>query len=741
MNIDKGLASCGRGLAPLLADELKSLGLEVKEAPHGVWFWGGLPAAYRACLWSRLASRVMLTLVEGEVNDEAELIELVRSVDWSDWLSPKGSLAIEFNGKLPFIRHTQFGAQKVKDGIVDWFRDHHGQRPSVDTDMPDLRLQAWADKGKFSLAVDMSGYSLNMRGYRLDTGSAPMRESLAAGLLMKSGWQEIAQSGGTLLDPMCGSGTLLIEGAWMLADIAPALFQVDRMGFRRHENAELSVWKDLVDEARERRTQGLANLKNAFIGFDHNQWVIQKAQDNVRRAGLKDHIQLAPLGLGHWHNEGWNAGLVIVNPPYGERMGEEQDLKMAYQRLGQTLIKECTGWQAGIYTTNETLGHWLGLRADKMHAFSNGALEGKLLRFTPLSEQSVKVVPIDSSLNLVSDVVAHRANLAESEGAQMFANRLRKNLKQFDKLADKEQVNAYRIYDADMPEYAFAIDLYHAQKADWVQIQEYAAPRSVDEKAARRRLFEGMVVLPEVLGIAPEQCHFKRRQVQKGEQQYEAMSPLHLLDWVQEGDCWFQIDLTGYLDTGLFLDHRPIRLWLASQARNKHCLNLFCYTGSASVQMAKAGAKSVTSVDLSNTYLAWAQENAAENALPQAGQKLHWERDDVLEWLSAMASLPAHARPRYDLIFCDPPSFSNSKRMAGTLDVQRDHVKMIADMGMLLAPQGQLIFSTNLRGFKLDMEAMAEMGWQVTDMTKMSVGFDFQRNAKIHQVWKLELTE
>jgi 23S rRNA (guanine2445-N2)-methyltransferase / 23S rRNA (guanine2069-N7)-methyltransferase len=537
---------------------------------------------------------------------------------------------------------------------------------------------------------------------------------------------------------MCGSATLLIEGAWLAADVAPALLQADRMGFRRHENFDAALWQGLVTEAKDKRSDGLKRLNNLILGFDHNQWVIQKAQDNARRAGLKDHIQLDSLGLGKWHNSGWKTGLVMVNPPYGERMGDEESVKPLYQLLGKTLIAECTGWQAGIYTTNDTLGHWIGLRADKMHAFMNGALEGKLLRFT-LAPEAVKVVPIDPSLNLVQDVVTHRANLAESDGAKMFANRLRKNLKQFDKLAHKQGAEAYRVYDADMPEYAFAIDLYHAQSADWVQIQEYAAPKSVDEKAARRRLFEGMVVLPEVLGIAPEQCHFKRRQVQKGEQQYEAMSSQHLLDWVKEGDCWFQIDLTGYLDTGLFLDHRPIRLWLASQAQGKHCLNLFCYTGSASVQMAKAGAKSVTSIDLSNTYLAWAQENAAYNQLPLPGQKLHWERDDVLDWLSAMANLPAHARPQYDLIFCDPPSFSNSKRMASTLDVQRDHARLIADMGMLLAPQGLLIFSTNLRGFKLDMSAMDEMGWQVTEMTKMSIGFDFQRNSKIHQVWQLTL--
>jgi 23S rRNA (guanine2445-N2)-methyltransferase / 23S rRNA (guanine2069-N7)-methyltransferase len=467
--------------------------------------------------------------------------------------------------------------------------------------------------------------------------------------------------------------------------------------------------------------------------------VLQKADENIRRAGLKDKIQLDAKGLGKWHNSGWSKGLIITNPPYGERLGDEESLKPVYQLLGQTLLTECNGWQAAIYTSNETLGHWLGLRADKMHAFSNGPIEGKLLRLT-VTEEAVKVTPINIGLNLVSEVMQGRANLAQSDGAQMFANRLKKNIKALSKQAKKDGVYAYRVYDADMPEYAFAIDLYQGEEYDWVQIQEYAPPRSVDEKAARRRLFEGMSVIAQALNIPPEQCHFKRRMVQKGESQYEVQSDSHVFDWVQEGDCRFLIDLTGYLDTGLFLDHRPIRQWLASQANGKHCLNLFCYTGSVSVHMAKAGAASVTSIDLSNTYLGWAQENTAENGLPLAGQKLYWERDDALDWLQAMADLPPHARPQYDLIFCDPPSFSNSKRMEGTLDVQRDHVRMIADMGMLLAPQGKLIFSTNLRAFKLDTEAMAEMGWTVTDMKKESIGFDFARNPKIHQVWCLQLS-
>ena len=737
--MDKGLASCSRGLAPLLADELRALGLEVKEAPHGVWFWGGLEAAYKAVLWSRLASRVMMTLCEGEVDNEADMMDLIKEVNWAQWLKPYGRLEIEFHGKLPFIRHTTFGAQKVKDGIADWFRERTGERPSVDTEMPDVRLQAWGDHGRFSLAVDMSGHGLHARGYRLEAGAAPMRETLAAGILMKSGWAEIAKAGGTLLDPMCGSGTLLIEGAWMAADIAPGLIKADKMGFKRHLCFDSALWSDMVLDAKRRGAAGIKNLPPMF-GFDHNEWVLQKADENIRRAGLKDKIQLDAKGLGKWHNTGWSKGLIITNPPYGERLGDEESLKPVYQLLGQTLLTECAGWQAAIYTSNETLGHWLGLRADKMHAFSNGPIEGKLLRLT-VTEEAIKVTPINIGLNLVSEVMQGRANLAQSDGAQMFANRLKKNLKALSKQAKKEGVYAYRVYDADMPEYAFAIDLYQGEEYDWVQIQEYAPPRSVDEKAARRRLFEGMSVISEALGVPPEQCHFKRRMVQKGESQYEVQSDQHVFDWVQEGDCHFLIDLTGYLDTGLFLDHRPIRQWLASQAQDKHCLNLFCYTGSASVHMAKAGAASVTSIDLSNTYLGWAQENAAENGLPLAGQKLYWERDDALDWLQAMADLPPHARPQYDLIFCDPPSFSNSKRMEGTLDVQRDHVRMIADMGMLLAPQGKFIFSTNLRAFKLDMDAMAEMGWLVTDMKKESIGFDFARNPKIHQVWCLTVNE
>lgn len=733
--LNKGLASCSRGLAPLLADELRAMGLVAKEAPHGVWFEGGLAEAYRAVLFSRLASRVMLTLVEGEVSGEQDMVALVQSVNWAQWLRPQGTLAVEFHGRLPFIRHTQFGAQRVKDAVVDWFRERSGQRPSVDVDHPDVRLQVWADKGRFSLAVDMAGHGLHVRGYRLETGAAPMRETLAAGLLMKAGWPDMARAGGSLLDPMCGSGTLLIEGAWMAADVAPGLLSAERMGLKRHVCFDAACWSSLLLEARTRAEAGMTQLP-PLVGFDHNQWVLAKAEQNVKRAGLAGHIRLEAKGLGQWHNPGWPAGLVLTNPPYGERLGDEESLKPVYQQLGQVLLHECAGWQAAIYTSNETLGHWLGLRAASVHAFANGPLDGKLLRLT-LTPEAVKAAPVTVGLNLVAELASSRPQLADSEGGQMFANRLRKNLKTLGKQAARDGVKAFRVYDADMPEYAFAIDLYQAQKGDWVQVQEYAPPRSVDEKSARKRLFEAMAALPGALGVPADHCHFKRRQVQKGSSQYEALSTDHLLDWVQEGDLWFGIDLTGYLDTGLFLDHRPIRRWLGQQAAGLRCLNLFCYTGSASVHMAAGGARSVTSVDLSRTYLGWAQENAQYNGLPQRGQSLDWVHADVLDWLQVQARMPLAKRPQYELIFCDPPSFSNSKRMEGTLDVQRDHVPMIADMLALLAPGGRLVFSTNLRGFKLDASALAELGCAVEDMTRMSIGFDFARNHRIHQVWLL----
>jgi 23S rRNA (guanine2445-N2)-methyltransferase / 23S rRNA (guanine2069-N7)-methyltransferase len=320
--------------------------------------------------------------------------------------------------------------------------------------------------------------------------------------------------------------------------------------------------------------------------------------------------------------------------------------------------------------------------------------------------------------------------LAETPGAQMFANRLRKNLKLMQKQAQRAAVSCYRLYDADMPEYAFAIDHYveAGSGTRHLYVQEYAAPDSIEPAAATRRRAEALAALPAASGVAPEYIHVRTRRRQSGASQYTQLADRAQFSVVEEGGLKFLVNFTDYLDTGLFLDHRLTRGRLRELARDARVLNLFCYTASASVYAAAGGATRSVSVDLSNTYLEWAAQNYQLNGLSTRHELV---RADARAWLADAAQRGAG----FELIFLDPPTFSNSKRMEGILDTQRDHAALIAAAMRLLAPGGALVFSTNAQKFKLDPEV--EQLWEVKDVSVASIPFDFQRNQRIHRCYEL----
>jgi 23S rRNA (guanine2445-N2)-methyltransferase / 23S rRNA (guanine2069-N7)-methyltransferase len=233
-------------------------------------------------------------------------------------------------------------------------------------------------------------------------------------------------------------------------------------------------------------------------------------------------------------------------------------------------------------------------------------------------------------------------------------------------------------------------------------------------------------VLPEVTGLSPEAIYWRTRRPQKGKAQYEALAEVGERVLVEEGGLKFLVNFTDYLDTGLFLDHRKTRARLRELAKGKRFLNLFCYTGAATVYAAAGGAAATTSVDMSRTYLDWAKRNLSVNGLAGAHE---FVRADCLAW---MAEAPAG---EYDLVFLDPPTFSNSKRMDHEFDVQRDHVELIRAAVRLLAPAGLLVFSTNFRKFRLDREALA--GFEIRDITKVTVPFDYARDALVHHCYEV----
>ncbi|MTI15410.1 bifunctional 23S rRNA (guanine(2069)-N(7))-methyltransferase RlmK/23S rRNA (guanine(2445)-N(2))-methyltransferase RlmL [Sansalvadorimonas verongulae] len=718
-------ASCPKGVEGLLAEELAALGgEEIRQTVAGCHFKGGLQAAYRACLWSRLANRILLHLRQTDAENRDFLYDGVKAIPWEDHFEPNATLAITFNGTSKAINNSHFGALVVKDAICDRLRDKAGFRPSVNKNTPDIRVHVRMNRNRADISLDLSGESLHRRGYRLDTGKAPLKENLAAALLVRAGWPNLAREGAALVDPLCGSGTLLLEGALMAADIAPGLLRLN-YGFHNWSGHIPKLWRELLEEARERRTAGLAAMKNRFIGYEGDIRVVRQAHDNLRRAGLDKRIHIETRELATVEPIKGYQGLVISNPPYGERLGEESSLVWLYQRLGETFRTCFDGWQGAIITSNPSLARRMGLRARKNYSFFNGALEAKLLTFDIKPEwhfgHHKKVQEAEQGGDKKAEEVTVNTDITLGKGAEMFANRLRKNLKPLQKWARKQDIECYRVYDADMPEYAVAIDLYR----DKVLVQEYKAPASVDEQKAEERLHDILQAIPTVLPVKPEQIALKQRRRQSGKNQYRRMGDQQERFEVTEGGCRFLVNLKDYLDTGLFLDHRPMRLRIQKEAKGKRFLNLFCYTGAATVHAAAGGASQTTSVDLSKTYLEWARQNLSLNGFSDR-HKL--ENADCIKWLKG-------CNETYDLIFIDPPTFSNSKKMRDVFDIQLEHKDMLERAMGCLARDGVLYFSNNFRKFKLD-DALSET-FAIEEISGQTIDQDFKRNQKIHRCWKL----
>jgi 23S rRNA (guanine2445-N2)-methyltransferase / 23S rRNA (guanine2069-N7)-methyltransferase len=707
-----------KNMEALLAGELRALGArEVVEARGGASFRGDLATAYRACLWSRVANRVLLPLVQFPAPTPEDLYAGVRRIAWQEHLDLHHTFAVEFTTVQSAITHSHFGALKVKDAIADRFRADSGERPSVRTERPDLQINVHLRRDVATVSLDLSGESLHRRGYRTEGAAAPLKENLAAGLLLRAGWADIAHSA-AFLDPMCGSGTLPIEAALIAADIAPGLMR-EYWGFLHWKGHDAQAWQALLDEAGERRARGLERLP-PIRGYDHDTAAVRGALANVERAGLSGHVHIERRALAECTpGRAGDPGLLAVNPPYGQRIGRAAELPALYAGLGRVMKERFAGWRAAVLTDDPELCRGFGLRVRRMHTLYNGAIECRLMHYelTPDWFHSDRPGPRPAPA------------AARGAGAQMFANRLLKNLKHLRAWCTREAIHAYRLYDADLPEYAVAVDVYEGDEL-WAHVQEYRAPATVDPDKARQRLREALGVILEVLAIPERQLFFKVRQKQKGTAQYERLAEKRDFHPIREGGLRFLVNFEDYLDTGLFLDHRPTRALIRQLAAGRRFLNLFAYTGTASVYAAAGGALATTTVDMSNTYLEWARDNMALNGY--TGQEHEFIQADCLEWLAQVAD-----RRRYGLIFLDPPSFSTSKRMSGTLDVQRDHVGLIEQAARRLERDGLLILSTNLRRFKLDAAALTGLGLTAEDISRATLPKDFMRDAKIHHCWKI----
>lgn len=721
-----------------LAEEIRSLvDAKVSDRPFGVMVDATPEQAYRIVCDSLIAGHVYLTLISGQALTANELYELVQRIDWSNHLAADGFFTISATGATESLRHTGFVATRIKDAIVDQFREKTGTRPTIDSEQPDIRLHCHlTTSGRTTLSLELSNGSLHRRGYRIDGGLAPLRETLAAGMLWRARWPQLAASetenGAALFDPMCGSGTLLIEAALRLTGLPQAL-RIQRIGSSGWLRHVAQAKKHILDNPPEPVT----NIDRlTLIGQDIDIEQMTAAQANAARAGV-DHL-ITFREADAWQApcppefEGKPLGLLISNLPYGHRLGVAGDHTgdPDWTTLTDQWQTCFNGWH-WAFLLPEGEGQRWPLRYERLFPMDQSGLAIDMIR-GHFDGKSKREAP--GPIGLANRLCAAAEQASTVVDGAPFANRLQKNYRHLKKTAAREGWCCFRVYDADLPDFNCAVDLYRDEAGEtWADIQEYRAPNKIDPQLARARLAIIVEQVIKHLDLAENHCVVRQRKRQTGTEQYQKITQERLERVVIEGGTRLWVNLTDYLDTGLFLDHRLVRDRVAEHARGKKLLNLFCYTATASVRAAHQGASRTVSIDLSNTYLDWAERNFTLNGL-NIGAAHSLIRADVLDWLEQQSN-SIYQPNRFDVIFCDPPTFSNSKAMQDTLDIQRDHEFIVRRCMHLLSDDGILIFSNNLKGFKLSPELVEE--FRINDLSRKTLPDDFARTPNRRHVFEI----
>lgn len=691
------------GLSGWLLEELRGLSIEVESAGTAAVRCpkASLDTVLRISLWSRVAERVLLPLHEVTAAPDMAAEKLARMLDIEEHLAPGTPLNVHAD-------HDQGvrGDPRISSTV---FCKNLAQRVTLQREPEGaLCLRLLIGTERSSLALDFSGIPLSRRGYRTHGGAAPLRESLAAAMLYAAGWHTSESK--ALVDPFCGSGTLPIEAALMATGRAPGLFR-KHFGFMYWRGYRAALWQRLCVQAQE-QPQTVAGL--SLKGFDADEQALRLARANAERAGVADLIHFERRELGLLASRDFPAaGMVVTNPPWGERLEDRPRVLALHLALGRRMAELAHHWPLVVLGTDVEVLDRIGGEMVEQSKLKNGAMNNYIRRV-----RSIRRAP-------VQPLATGQEAFALPEQAQALANRLKKNGRQLRKWVEQEQIQAYRLYDRDLPEFNFSIDIY----ADQALIQEFAPPKTIDEKAAEQRRLWAVSALRAVLGAHREQVHLRTRRQQKGTQQYEKLDARKQMMAIREGGGYFLVNLSAYLDTGLFLDHRPLRLRLEQECQGKRFLNLFGYTGAATVHAAVGGARSSITIDASKNYLEWAGENLAANGFSTVHHKL--ERADVMPWLE-------QCREQFDVVFCDPPTFSNNKSRDDFV-VQRDHVELIRRTMKRVEKGGVMYFSNNFKKFKLD--DFVGKWYQVEDLTRWSTPPDFGQQGIPHHLFAIRHLE
>ena len=720
-------ASAPRGLVDLLAEELSGLGAQnLSLSGGGVRFQGPLHTAYEACMHSHLANRIVISIHKAPASDASGLYSATSEVLWRDHLNPSDSFSIAFSSHRTWLRDSRFGAQTIKDALVDQFRAAIGSRPDVDRANPAVRIHAHLRGDELELSIELCTEQLFRRGQERLNVPAPLKENVAAAVLMRARWPELAQQGATLLDPMCGSGTLLLEGWSMATDLAPGLRSARALSaWRGHDQG---LWAATIDNARERAQRGADSANLVALGCDSSSTAVENANEAIRTLGLEGRISISQRPIKQLQRPDAALGLLVVNPPYGTRLfaGREHELEALYQDFGDVLRQRFQGWKAAILCADEAPASAMRLAQTRRYRLYNGPIACTLhcAELAPAGERKTRQATNSN------DQSAQLEEIESLQRATEFGNRLRKNVRRLSRWSRRAGVSCYRIYDADLPDYALAIDLYQGEQL-FVHAQEYAPPAEVPAQKARQRFNDAIAAISNVLEVPSARIVRKQRKRQRGSAQYERLDQKERLLEVREDGARLLVNLHDYLDTGLFLDHRPVRSLIRRESSAQKFLNLFAYTGAASVAALLGGAVHTDSIDTSRRYCDWARRNLDLNAADPRAHHIYLA--DCNQWLAQQYS--NQTSMRYDLILIDPPTFSNSKSRQTDFEVQRDHESLIQLTSKLLAPGGSMLFSCNKRRFQL--ASSLQQQFDIEDISKATIAEDFARSPRIHQCFRL----
>ncbi|MGL4524264.1 MAG: bifunctional 23S rRNA (guanine(2069)-N(7))-methyltransferase RlmK/23S rRNA (guanine(2445)-N(2))-methyltransferase RlmL [Spirochaetia bacterium] len=696
------LANCPLHAEDLLSQEIVDLGGTIVERVRsGVYFCGKIDLLYRSCLWLRTASSLKLVIKRFKAKDRPSFYQAILTNPWFDHMTSATSIACQVSSAPQSFAPNHFLALVVKDAIADSFRKVGRARPNVNTENPDLGVAVHMEGENGTLLLEL-GHALHQRSWRINAQSSEhgvvikkksssMQENLAAVLLYRSHWPKFARQGLAFVDAICWQGVTLFEAYAMATDYAPQL-KKSSIGFEKWVQYDPALWQKCKEEANLRYEKGKENTP-LFYGFDTNDTALDQARLCCEKAQFSHEIQFEKSHLLSLRPP-CEKGFMIINPKYSEQLNDAQKTEAFFHEVATYMKANLRGWNIAMTLPSEDALRYLDVRTDRLNTFYHGAEKRHLARFTLFSE--AMITPLSK----------------QGERMKLY---LQDRYASLSDLAKKKwKTSVYRLYCAEKPGYAALCDIYN----DILVIQPFETSPEIKELTR---------ACQEVAGINRVNTVIKKRRKMKESEQYETEKSLvNVEKIVIEGGLKFYVNLSAYIDTGFYLDHRPLRLWLSKECKGNTFLNLFCYTGAMSVVAAQAGARKICSVDASKTYLNIAEKNMKLNRLETLNAQ--WVRSDVHKFLQKNSD-------SWDIIYVDPPTYSNGTGR-DNFDVHRDHPRLLHLCIQALAPKGKIYFSTHSRKFRLDEKI--ECDYLVKDLTKASLDEDCQTDRPIHYLWEIK---